>query len=79
MCLGGSDTFGAIDAILAYNMIILHRRKNWLKLYSDTVSKKDKDSVTLFEYYKQRIATRPSIQQAFQMTEDELLQLEAVV
>ena len=84
--LCGSQEFGAIDAILAYNMVALHKRKGWLKLYCTMDVKKSEEYIgcmknteitryTLLEYYKSKIATRKSVQEAFDLTEDGLLEV----
>ena len=82
--LCGSNEFGAIDAILAYNMVVLHKRKGWLGLYcSKTYKDEGRGSLqtsenpkyTLVDYYKTKIATRKSVQEAFGLTEPQLLEI----
>jgi len=82
--LCGSNEFGAIDAVLAYNMVVLHKRKGWLGLYSNKTCKdeskgslqtSENPKYTLVDYYQTKIATRKSVQEAFGLTEIQLLEV----
>ena len=78
--LFGSKEFGAIDAILAYNFVAVHKRKGWLGLFCSKKTSGEKESEekidnhknTLLDYYKSNIATRKSVQEAFDLTEEQL-------
>ena len=83
--LYGSNEFGAIDAILAYNMVVLHKRKGWLSMYCNKEigenESKEKSitpehlKYTLLDYYKTKIVTRKSVQEAFGFTKEQLLEI----
>ena len=74
--LFGSKEFGAIDAILAYNFVALHKRKGWLGLFCSMKTSGEDESeeyrYTLLDYFKSKIATRKSVQEAFDLTEEQL-------